>query len=148
MKSEPPRPERGGDARLVGGNEAAHYGDLSLLDERASFSAARLSIISSCGNGFLKLRVGDDDVARVHVRCVDAALAESRGDDAAGDALAVADDQVGDARGEFENCGQSAQNLIERIKFLIDAGAAAPRIRRDFLPVRRRCRDGGSGAAN
>jgi hypothetical protein len=54
------------------------------------------------------------------VHGVDALLAEGRGDDAAGEQLAEADDQVGDARGEFEQRRQSAQNLIERIEFLVD----------------------------
>ena len=71
-------------------------------------------------NGFLELRVGDDDFARVDVGGVDAALAECGGDHAAGEALAVADDQVGDARGQFENRGQAAQNFVELVEFLID----------------------------
>jgi hypothetical protein len=41
----------------------------------------------------------------------------SRGDDAAGDALAVADDQVGDARGELENGRQAAQNSSSESNF-------------------------------
>ena len=71
-------------------------------------------------NGLLELRVGDDDLAGVDVGGVDAALAEGGGDDAAGDALAVADDEVGDARGEFEDGGQAAQNLVERVELLVD----------------------------
>ena len=71
-------------------------------------------------NGLLELRVGDDDLARVHVGGVDAQLAEGGGDDAAGDALAVADDQVADARSEFEDGREAAQNLIERVEFLVD----------------------------
>ncbi len=78
-------------------------------------------------NGFLKLRVGDDDFARVDVRSVDAALAEGGGDDAAGEALAVADDEVGDARRELENGGQTAQDFVERIEFLLDRGCRARR---------------------
>ena len=74
------------------------------------------------GNRFLELRVGEDDLARVHVGGIDAALAEGRGDHAAREAFAVAHDQVGDARGEFENGGQPAQNLVELIEFLIDPG--------------------------
>jgi hypothetical protein len=70
-------------------------------------------------NGLLELRIGDDDLARVHVGGVDAQFAEGRGDDAAGEQLAKADDQVGDARREFEERRQSAQNLIERVELLI-----------------------------
>ncbi len=65
-------------------------------------------------NRLLELRVGDDDFARVDVGGVDAALAEGSGDDAAGEALAVADDEVGDARGEFEDCGKAAEDFVER----------------------------------
>ena len=45
-------------------------------------------------------------------------LAEGRGDDAAGDALAEADDQIGDAGGGFEDRGQATQDFIERVEFL------------------------------
>ena len=51
---------------------------------------------------------------------VDAALAEGGGDDAAGDALAVADDEVGDAGSEFENGGEAAEDFVERVEFLVD----------------------------
>jgi hypothetical protein len=37
-------------------------------------------------------------------------------------ALAVADDQVGDARGQLENRGQAAQNLIQRVEFAARSG--------------------------
>jgi hypothetical protein len=71
-------------------------------------------------DGLLELRIGDDDLARVGVGGVDAQFAEGRGDDSAGEQLAVADDQVGDARREFAQRRQSAQNLIERIELLVN----------------------------
>ena len=61
--------------------------------------------------GFLKLRVGEDDFARVDVSGVDATFEEGGCNDAAGEALAIADDEVGDARGEFENRGQARAEL-------------------------------------
>jgi hypothetical protein len=85
-----------------------------------SFSCGALFDDGVLRDGLLELRVGDDDFARVHVGGVDALLAEGRGYDAAGDALAVADNQVGDARGEFENGRQAAQDFIERVEFLVD----------------------------
>ena len=70
--------------------------------------------------GFAELRVGDDDFARVDVGGVDAALDEGGGDDAAGEAFAVADDEVGDARGEFEDGGEAAEDFVEGVEFLLD----------------------------
>ena len=112
--------ERGGDAGFVGGDEAAHHGNLALVDERAQMFGGAFFDERVERNGFLELRVGDDDFARVDVGGVDAALAKGGGDDAAGDALAVADDEVGDARGEFENGGEAAQDFVERVEFLLD----------------------------
>jgi hypothetical protein len=63
------------------------------------------------------LRVGDDDLARVDGDGVDAQLAEGGGDDAAGDAFAVADDEVGDARGEFEDGRQPRRTSSRESNF-------------------------------
>ena len=79
----------GGDAGLVGGDEAAHHRHLALARSAgSSFSCGALFDERVLRNRLLKLRIGDDDLARVHVGGVDAALAEGRGDNAAGDALA------------------------------------------------------------
>ena len=72
------------------------------------------------GNGFAELRVRNDDFARVYVSAVDSAFSEGGGDDAAGETLAVADDKIGDARGEFENGGETAEDFVERVEFLLD----------------------------
>ena len=66
------------------------------------------------------MRIGDDDLARVDVGGADALLNEGGGDDAAGDALAIADDEVADARSEFEDGREAAQDFVERIEFLVD----------------------------
>ena len=76
----------------------------------------------------------------------------------------IADDQVGDARGEFENRRQAAQNFIEGVELLVDkltsaaigesltSAAAVSRWRarsRELMasaPVRSPC-DGGRGGA-
>ena len=79
-------------------------------------------------HGFAELRVGDDDFARVDMRSVDAAFGKGGGDDAAGEALAVADNQVGDARREFENGGQTAQDFVERVELLFDKIAERGRV--------------------
>jgi hypothetical protein len=73
-------------------------------------------------DGFLELRIRDDDVAGIDVSGVDAALLEGGGDDVAGDSLAVADDEVGDARGELEDSGQTAQDLVKRIELSVYVG--------------------------
>ena len=98
----------------------------------SSFSCGALVDDGVLRNGLLELRVGDDDFARVDVGGIDAPLAEGRGDDAAGDALAVADDQVGDARGEFENGGEAAQDFVERVEFLVDEVDERGSCRRDL----------------
>ena len=118
----------GGDAGFVRSDEAAHHRHLGLVDERAQLLVGALFDDGVVRDGLLELRVGDDDVARVDVGGVDVALAERGGDDAAGDALAVADDQVGDARGELENGGQAAQDFVERIEFLVDEVAEGGRV--------------------
>ena len=73
-------------------------------------------------DGFLELRIGDDDVAGIDVGRFDAAFVKGGSNNAAGDAFAEADDEVGDARREFENGGEAAQDFVERIEFLIDEG--------------------------
>ena len=110
----------GGDAGLVRGDEAAHHRHLAQDGEREQRVLGALFNDCVLGSGLLKLRVGDDDLARVHVGGVDAPFAEGRGDHAAGEALAITDDQVGDARGKFENRRQAAQNLIQGVEFLVD----------------------------
>ena len=85
--------EGGGDACLVGGDEAAHDRNLALVDEGAELFSGALLDDGVLRDGLLELGVGDDDVAGIDMGGVDAALAESGGDDAAGDALAVADDR-------------------------------------------------------
>ena len=77
-------------------------------------------MIASCGTAFWNCESVMMIFARVDVGGVDAPLAKGGGDNAAGDALAVADDEVGDARGEFENGGQAAQNFVEGVEFLVD----------------------------
>ena len=89
-------------------------------DERQQLDLGALLDQRILRNGLLELRVGDDDLACVDVRGVDAQFAEGGGDDAAGEALAVADDQVADARGEFEDGREAAQNFVERVEFLLD----------------------------
>jgi len=73
------------------------------------------------GNGLLELRIGDDDLACVRVNGGDAHLTEGGGNDAAGEDLAIARDEVGDARGEFMESRQAAQDLIERVELLVDS---------------------------
>jgi len=51
------------------------------------------------------------------VNSVDAHFAECGSHDTAGDALAVADNQVRNARGEFEYRSKPAQNFIEESNF-------------------------------
>ena len=76
------------------------------------------------------MRVGDDDFARVDVGGIDAALAKGGGDNAAGEALAVADDKIGDARRELENGGEAAQDFVERVELLLDQIAERSGVRR------------------
>ena len=63
----------GGDAGLVGGDEAAHHRHLALRDEREQLFLGALFDERVLRNGLLELRVGDDDLARIHVGGVDAA---------------------------------------------------------------------------
>src|ERR1035437_2506042 len=114
--------EGGGDAGQVGGDEAGHDRHLAQSDEGAELFRRALVDDGVLGDGFLELRVGDDDVAGVDVGGVDGALAEGGDDDAAGDALAVADDEVGDARGEFEDGGEAAQDFVEGVELPVDQG--------------------------
>ena len=60
--------ERGGDAGFVRPDEAAHHRHLARIDQRAHFFVGALFDDGVDGNRLLKLRVGDDHVARVHVR--------------------------------------------------------------------------------
>ncbi len=57
--------------------------------------------------------------------------------DAAREPLAVAHNQVGDARREFQNRGQPAQNFVERVEFLVDPGDQRGRV---FLILHQRAR--------
>ena len=82
------------------------------------------------GNGLAVLGVGDDALARVDVDGGEAAVGEGIGDHAAGDALAVGDDHVGDARGELADGGEAAEDFFEGIEFGVH-----PRMRRDDLRI-------------
>jgi len=93
---------------------------LILLEEREKLFLGTLFDEIVPRSGFLEFGVGDDDFTRIHVRSVNALRAEGRSYDAAGDALAVADNEVGDARGELEDGGETAQDFIERVEFLVD----------------------------
>ena len=130
VKSEPPRPRVVVMPASLEAMKPPITGTLPWAVSGSSFSWRALFDEGVLRNGLLELRIGDDDFARVHVGGVDAPLAEGSGDDAAGDALAVADDQVGDARRQFENGGQAAQNFIQRVEFLVDQGRPARRSRR------------------
>ncbi len=132
VKSEPPRPSVGGDSGFVGGDESAHHGHFSGFEQRIQVLGDTFLNQRVDGHGFLKLGVGNDDVARVEVSGLNAALKECGGDDAAGDALAVADHQVGDARRQFEDCCETAQDLVERVELLLDQIAERCRVSRRF----------------
>ena len=120
VKSEPPRPSVVVMPASLDAMNPPITGTLPCATSGRSFSGARFSMMSSSGAAFWNSRVGDDDVARIHVRRVDALLAKGRRHNAAGDALAVAHDQVGDARRELENRRQAAQNLVQRVELLVD----------------------------
>ena len=64
-------------------------------------------------------------VARIDVRALQAALLERRGDHAARKALAEADDQIVGARRQFADCGNAAQQIVQRIELLVEWRAAA-----------------------
>ena len=115
--------ECGGDAGFVGADEAAQDGDAAGVDVGADATVAAVFDERVLGDGFLVGRVGEDDVAGVDVDGVEAALAEGVGDDDAGEAFAIADDEVGDARGEFEDGGEAAQDFVESVEFLFDVGS-------------------------
>ena len=68
----------------------------------------------------LVLRVGDDDLAGVDVRAVQAAFFKGVGDHRAGKPLAIADDQVGDAGGELEDGCEPAKDFVERVELMVD----------------------------
>ena len=80
----------------------------ALLDERV------------LGNGLLEVGVGDDDLAGVDLNGMHAQMGEGGGDDTARQALAVADDQIADARGKFEDGRQAAQDFVEGVEFLVN----------------------------
>src|ERR1700722_9064966 len=69
---------------------------------------------------FAKLRIGDDHLARVDVSGVHAVLGEGSSDDPAGKPFTIADHEIGAAGSQFEDGGESAQNLVERVKFLFN----------------------------
>jgi hypothetical protein len=47
---------------------------------------------------------------------------EGLGDHDAGESLAVADDEVGDAGGELEDGGESAEDFVEAVELVVDGG--------------------------
>ena len=112
----------GGDAGVVGADEAAHHRHLAVVDQRPHLLPPRaFQSIASMGNRLS----GTDESVRITSRASTWAASmprsrEGRGDHAARQALAVADDEVGDARRQLENGGQAAQHLIELIELLVD----------------------------
>ncbi len=120
MKSEPPRPSVVVMPSSFEAMKPPITGTLPLSVSGRRCSAGALLDERVLRYGLLKLRVGEDDIARVDVSGVDASFAEGSGNDAAGEALSVTDNEIGDARGEFENRGQAAQNFVEGIELLIN----------------------------
>ena len=64
--------------------------------------------------------VGDDDVARIHVRGVHAEVAEGQRDDVAGEPLAVAGDGVDRARRQFAEHGQAFDQFGQLLEMLVE----------------------------
>ena len=141
-------PQRSRQSRLVRSDEPAHHRHFALAHQRQQLLRRTFFNDVVQRRRPLKFGIGDDELARVRMRRVDAALAESRGHNAAGDALAVAHNQIGDARRKLANRRQPAQHLVERVEFLIDQRDQRGARRPCSSPVRRRCRDGASAAAS
>ncbi len=114
--------EGGGDAGFIRADEAAQDGDEAGVEVGLDFEVAALFDEGVEGNGFLKLRVGEDDFAGVDVDGLEVAFQEGLGDHDAGQAFAVADDEIGDARGEFEDDGEAAEDFVEGVELVFDGG--------------------------
>ena len=95
------------------------FGALSLLAAVASASCKPKTDDGVVG-AYLSLSGADSTFGTDTRDGIDLALTKRSSDDAAGDALAVTHDQIGNARCELENGGQAAQDFVERIKLLID----------------------------
>ena len=64
--------------------------------------------------------VGEDHLARIHVRRVEPAFSERRRDHHARQTLAEADDEVGGARGQLADDGDAANKLFQSVKGAVD----------------------------
>src|ERR1035437_3803225 len=111
--------QRGGDAILRGGDEAAHH-DHALGGQRWNgFLEARVGF-REVRRGLGVALVGDHNVARIHVLGRHAEVADGEGDNVAGEALAVARDGVDGARREFAEDGEPFDQLRELLEVLVE----------------------------
>src|SRR5277367_3700798 len=72
------------------------------------------------GNGFAMLGVGNDAGPCIHVHRRNALCMECLGNQSAGESLSKTDHQVVGAGSQFADGGKSAQDLVNRLEFLLD----------------------------